>query len=61
MFEQMYQKLENELGVKRKDMERLIEEVSKINSDQMPRARTFVSMQNDQLQPGSSDLIRNNV
>jgi hypothetical protein len=33
MFEQMYQKLENELGVKRKDMERLIEEVSKINSD----------------------------
>lgn len=33
MFEQMYQRLEDELGVKRADMARLIDEVGKISSD----------------------------
>lgn len=33
MFEQMYQRLESELGVKRKDMARLLDEVGKVYSD----------------------------
>jgi seryl-tRNA synthetase len=33
MFEQMYQRLEAELGVKRKDMARLLDEVGKVYSD----------------------------
>jgi hypothetical protein len=33
MFEQMYTRLENDLGVKRKDMAKLIDEVSLIYKD----------------------------
>lgn len=33
VFEQVYLKLEKELGVKRKDLNRMIETVDKINED----------------------------
>lgn len=33
MFEQVYVKLEKELGVKRRDLARMIESVDKINED----------------------------